>query len=572
MAANTSVCAVCDLKDITVSSLYWCPDCEEALCSDCNQHHNLSKATRGHKIIPISQYQSLPTFVTDIQQFCIYHNEKFQQYCTEHECPICYKCIKEHGKCDEVVLLDDVVSEVKSSELFRDLDQSMLDVFENIKRIREDREINNKSIQTQKKEIIMKIDKTKTQINQHLDILKENVIKDLEQVCLSHNNNIKKIISSLKGQETEMKLCSKEIEILRKYASDLQTFLGMRDIQSKVNDSEKRLKSMIENKSLDNVDIQLSIDDRLQDILTLVQKFGAISIKESPSAKTNLVKKKTIQAQILIPDRLQSITTISVDLKMKFDTTCQKPWGCSMTQAGGFLFTDNHCSNEKLVILNAKSQTDYTIQLSNSYTVFDAERLNENIVAVTTGEAPEVGQFSSGISFIDLSKRKVIKFIDLPGDPYGITFDGKSLICCVEEKELHVISCTDYSLTTIPNTFSPWYSYVSTYADKIFYTHPYINKVYCSLIDGTSVWVFNDEEALQMPRGISVDDKGNVFVVGESSCNVLVISPDGKQYKEILNDKNGLSNPFAVFFDKTRKQLLVLNKPSVAHLYKISYF
>lgn len=315
----------------------------------------------------------------------------------------------------------------------------------------------------------------------------------------------------------------------------------------------------------------MSIDDKLQDILTLVQKFGAISIKESPSAKINLVKKKTKQAQILIPNRLQPITAISVDLKRQFNTTCQKPWGCSMTQTGGFLFTDNHDSNEKLVILNAKGQTDYTIQLSSSYTVFDAERLNANIVAVTTGERPEEGQYSSGISFIDLSKRKVIKFIKLPGDPYGITFDGKSLICCVEEKELHVISYTDYSLTTIPNTFSAWYSYVSTYADKIFYTHPYTNNVYCCLIDGTSVWVFNNEEALQMPRGISVDDKGNAFVVGQRSCNVLVISPDGKEYKEILNDKDGLSDPFALFFDKTRKQLLVLNKPFVAHLYKISY-
>lgn len=132
MAVNTSVCAVCDLKDITVPSFYWCPDCEEALCSDCSRHHNLSKATRGHKIIPISQYQSLPTFVTDIKQFCIYHNEKYQQYVMTHECPICYKCIKEHGKCNDIVLLDDVVRELKSSELFRDLDQSMLDVFENI--------------------------------------------------------------------------------------------------------------------------------------------------------------------------------------------------------------------------------------------------------------------------------------------------------------------------------------------------------------------------------------------------------------------------------------------------------
>ncbi|CAC5399681.1 unnamed protein product [Mytilus coruscus] len=150
MATNTSVCAICDLRHVTSRSIHWCPDCEEALCTECSEHHGLSRGTRNHKTILISQYQSLPTFVTDIQQFCIYHNEKYQQYCMKHECPICYKCIKEHGKCTEVISLEDVISEVKSSELLRDLEQSLEVVPENIKRIREDREDNVKSIQNSK--------------------------------------------------------------------------------------------------------------------------------------------------------------------------------------------------------------------------------------------------------------------------------------------------------------------------------------------------------------------------------------------------------------------------------------
>ncbi|CAG2205878.1 unnamed protein product [Mytilus edulis] len=249
----------------------------------------------------------------------------------KHECPICYKCIKEHGKCSEVIPLEDIISEVKSSELFRDLEQSLKDVLENIKRIREDRENNVKSIQTQKKKITMEIDSIKTQIIQHLEKLKGSVIKELEQVYDDHTCRIQSIISSLKDHEHEIKLCSTEFENITKYASDLQTFLGMREIQSKVTDNESRLKTMISNKSLENVDLQLIINDKVQGFL-ISEKFGTITIKESSSACTNIATKKIKQAQISSPNTVLPIRNISVDLKQTFDTSCEWPSGCSLTR------------------------------------------------------------------------------------------------------------------------------------------------------------------------------------------------------------------------------------------------
>ncbi|CAC5382919.1 unnamed protein product [Mytilus coruscus] len=473
MATSTPVCAICDLRHVTSRSIHWCPECEEALCSDCSEHHSLSKGTRGHKTIPISQYQSLPTFVTDIQQFCLYHNEKYQQYCMKHECPTCYKCIKEHGKCNDVIPLEDVISEVKSSELFRDLERSLVDVLENIKRIREEREKNVQSIQTQKKMITTEIDSIKTRVNQHLDKLKDSVIKELEEVYDDFYGHIQSIISSLKIQEHEIKHCSMEFESITKYASDLQTFLGMREIQSKITDHESRLKSMIANKSLENADIQLTIDEKVSDILTSIKAFGLITIKKSTSACTNISSNKTRQAQISAPNRMHSINTIVVELNKKFATICRWLRGCSMTQKGLFIFTDTSSSKEKLEAINGQGKTEYTIQLSTPsiYSAFDVELINDNTVAVTTGDSFVFGQ-RNGISVVDLTNRKLTKFIDLPGYSYGITHDGTSLICCVKGKDIHVIRCTDYSITTIPNTVLPRYSYVTTHADTILFSNP----------------------------------------------------------------------------------------------------
>lgn len=77
---------------------------------------------------------------------------------------------------------------------------------------------------------------------------------------------------------------------------------------------------------------------------------------------------------------------------------------------------------------------------------------------------------------------------------------------------------------------------------------------------------------LDHPQGITVDNNRNVFVVGVNTCNVVVISPDGKQCRHILTKEDGLDRPAAIFFDNMRKQLLVTNGIEFANVYNISYF
>ncbi|CAC5399684.1 unnamed protein product [Mytilus coruscus] len=193
------------------------------------EHHSLSKGTRTHKIIPILQYQSLSNFVRDLQQLCIYHNKKYKQYCIKHECLICYKCIKEHGKCNAVVPLEDVVSGVKTSKLLQDLETSLKEILENIKRIRQDRETNIKSIQNEAIKITFEIDSIKQEINQHLDTLKDDIVNEVAKISQYHNDVIQKVVSSLIDQEKELtQLCN---------------------LQSKVTENDRRLESMVKNKS-----------------------------------------------------------------------------------------------------------------------------------------------------------------------------------------------------------------------------------------------------------------------------------------------------------------------------------
>ncbi|CAG2247771.1 unnamed protein product [Mytilus edulis] len=153
MATFTSVCAVCDHRHQVSTSTHWCIECEEQLCSDCKNHHNALKVTRNHKTIPISDYKLLPPVVTDIKQHCVYHNEIYQLYCNKHESLICNKCVKEHGKCGEIISLDEIVKDIKTSESFVDLEHTLDELYTNIKIILKDRGSNMESITDQKKKI-----------------------------------------------------------------------------------------------------------------------------------------------------------------------------------------------------------------------------------------------------------------------------------------------------------------------------------------------------------------------------------------------------------------------------------
>jgi DNA-binding beta-propeller fold protein YncE len=60
------------------------------------------------------------------------------------------------------------------------------------------------------------------------------------------------------------------------------------------------------------------------------------------------------------------------------------------------------------------------------------------------------------------------------------------------------------------------------------------DTVTCCDLLGITQWEFKDERVLKGPRGISIDNDGNVYVVGYSTNNVVVISPDGQRHRKLL--------------------------------------
>ncbi|XP_071149175.1 uncharacterized protein [Mytilus edulis] len=560
MDISTTLCGPCSVRHITKPSTHWCLECEEAVCDDCQEHHKVLKATRGHEIIPIDKYKSLPSFITDIQQSCTYHNEKYQQYCVAHALPICFKCIKEHQKCN-VIPLDEITNNAKTSGQLQDLETRLMDLLHNIDRIKMDRKVNLVSIEERKELHLVEIQQTRNQIKKRLNKLEKEIIQDLEKKECQCKKNIQTILSSVKEKENLITEYQTNLHSIKQHASDLQTFLVMRDIEIKVLENEQYLQSLVETGKFEPVDLICKVDPGVLSISNSVMNFGSIEIKTT-SSRIRLIRAKDKQAQLQVTTK--TINDLKLILQKKISTNGKITRGCCMSGNGEYFFTD-HSSRKRLSVIASDGTFKYNMLLGPSYG-FDITFIDENTIAITSGRSNE----HIGIDIIDTERRKKIKFINLPGSPYGITCDHDSLFVCVERRGIYQINTADHITSHVIRCNLPGGSFVSVFTDKIYYTNWRDHSVVCCDHDGSRVWSFEDTSVLTIPGGITVDNDGNVFVVGQSSSNVAIISNDGKLHREILTDKDGLREPSAIFFDTQINKLLVANKKETAILYSVT--
>ena len=91
------------------------------------------------------------------------------------------------------------------------------------------------------------------------------------------------------------------------------------------------------------------------------------------------------------------------------------------------------------------------------------------------------------------------------------------------------------------------YIAVSRSENKIFATDWETDTVWCLTTDGETVYQYRNE-ALRKPRGLFVDEKDNVIVVGWKGDFVHIILADGCSHKTLLSSKDGISGPQCVSF------------------------
>ncbi|CAC5410602.1 unnamed protein product [Mytilus coruscus] len=556
MASASNLCGICDLRHITKPSVSWCPECDEGFCSGCEEHHSLAKATRHHKTLQIAEYNKLPNDVLQIPQLCRKHDEKFLLYCKDHEMPCCGKCVIEVYKgCNEVVNLDDIIKNAKTSSSFQEIEETLAEVVDNIKELQKIYRGNITTLSENRKQIEKQIQVIRFKIDTHLNQIQKKLVDELQEVEETESRKVSQLVKTLEEKENNLTKYQNSIANIKHHASDLQTFMSIKQIEQDLANEEEFTQSCLVGDKVGTRVITLKIDENVETIMKNVQIFGEIAVVLKPT-KAALRERKTKQAQIIIlKKQTKTIDNITARLQDTIQTTLKNVTGCCILPDGRMTFT---CFQKELILIKADGSKGFEITLPGAYDVGNGTTDNTVIVS-SCG-------IKSGISIVDIQNRKIIKFIPVKSQCFGLVERNRHVIFC-SESGIKMLNLHTETVNTITTANISAFSYVDTNGKNIYYTSPSGNSVICCDFQGAIKLTFKDKNTLKCPIGISVDEDDFLFVISNNS--VILISPCGKQHRTLLSSSDGICDAQALHYDKTRDILLVAQSKEKAFLYKI---
>ncbi|CAG2204791.1 unnamed protein product [Mytilus edulis] len=552
------VCEICEAQHITKSAIYWCPECEEGLCSICQKHHSFSKGTRNHETISIENYLKLPSSISKIATYCREHNLKYQNYCPQHDKICCAVCISElHKNCTGLQSLQEIVKFSKESAWLENIEKSLKDMRYNYESIMKDKERNLATIESQRICFYNEIKHIREKLNSHLDLLVKQIVVDLNSAEQEIKSKTETLMSQLSEKINTIESLQTSMSSVKEYATDLQTFLGSKSLESEIQREEIVFQSLIDDDSFHQTNLKSSISEKILDLLTTVKAFGSVSIETSkPSIVLKTDKEKQAQILSFVPHPFQSIENINISFKSNLSFTTGNQFnlrGFSVSHNGLMVLSD---FNGKLGILHTNGTFDLIKKYSTSCN--DVTFIDDTKIAVSANKMIEI---------IKIGSKVREKVICLCGECNGICYNNGALICNVSSKGIQEVQLCNGKITdlVIQKDLNDW-SYITVHKDKIYQTASN-TFVRCYTMNGVQLWEFNTKTPNRYVRGITVDISGNVYVALYKVSSILLLSSDGQRSRCV--ELQEMANPWRLHFNAQAKLLRVAGLDGSVLLYNI---
>jgi hypothetical protein len=226
--------------------------------------------------------------------------------------------VETHRDCLDVIIIENIVKDVKKSEIFNEIEELIKEMTEAIGKIRQNRETNSSAVREQKIIAENEIQDVRTKINNHLDKLQEDLMKELTGVEKQNTDDTRDLIVSLDEKQKELAEYQTNIVNIKKYASDLQTYIAVKQLEQDVETQDTCLQAIVNSDSLNHTKLSCKIDTALRTINTSIQKFGEVVVETKPCEMT-FARKKDRQAQMMVAgiSAPMSVDNIQLTLKQK---------------------------------------------------------------------------------------------------------------------------------------------------------------------------------------------------------------------------------------------------------------
>ena len=170
--------------------------------------------------------------------------------------------------------------------MFNEIERSIDELIETIGKIRQNREANASAVKEQKILVENEIRKLRTKIDKHLDKLQESLMKEMTEKENGITIETRELLVSLDERQKELTEHQINIVNIKKYASDLQTYLAVKQIQKDVKTEDTFLQTIVNSDSLNQTKLSYKIDSGLKTIATSNKTNGKVVIESKPCRLT----------------------------------------------------------------------------------------------------------------------------------------------------------------------------------------------------------------------------------------------------------------------------------------------
>ncbi|XP_063425128.1 uncharacterized protein LOC134708489 [Mytilus trossulus] len=530
-------------------------------CSECSEVVDQKCASIQEKILPapkkvhIKEKQHLTSSFLEMSENCDIHpRQKIVLFCCQHDKVICDSCVLvSHHNCKPIISVEKAAKGVKDSTAISDLERRMENLSQITEKILSQNETTLEDLKNNRNNIKERVSGMKQRVIAHLDKLEVDMHKDIDNKYKQCKDMISRNKDSARSSTDSLFTWKRDLNSLKQHVSEIQLFQVVKSLDIETHQKELEIRELqiatIPTLTYHPLEVESNVKTRHQDL-------GNVTIENVPVLMPVLDLDQ--QSQVLVrahgDERRLSLTNSFQTTKLG-DGVCISR-GCFYPgnrlllgqYSGRKLFACKHDgSNYKEIDLHFEPK--YITLYRNKYAL--------------------VSQGDEYIQIIDLTSLKLSKkVINVGGMCEGITSVKDKIWVKNERNTLTMIDINGKVLNTIKTKFDPRAVCANNNGD-VYCIDNFSTKVFIVTSDGKE-WEIYKSPDLTMTSAVTVDNRGDVYVAGQTSNNIHRISHDRGKHDIVLTADDGISQPTGLSYNHETKELLVVNNyNTTVNIYKI---
>ncbi|KAL4224211.1 hypothetical protein ACF0H5_017664 [Mactra antiquata] len=536
------ICTPCDRENKTFEAVKYCVECKDYCCQSCIDIHKKYSTLIGHSFLdvglgnqPGNQSTSLPEFPTER---CSIHKGKIvDMYCETHGTVGCYACIaKDHNACPGNLIhsVPDMLHTLFNLSDFKQTQAHLTNMLAFMVTLSESTDARLEALNKAKHGTLGQIKKFQRVIesifieaaNKSRKAVEE-AYKKLEEEILQIKRNIDETRDELHAIDATMHkataanrahrfVCSKLAEKVMKEAANTK-------VKTEMNDNS-------------GVEISFHPNQKLKDYIQGVNGIGEVQI--ATKKKNDLYKIKGSR---------------DISIEVSSDTKRRYSRGCCLTDDHQLLVTDENNKKVKRFDTHTLTLIDDCILDSSPYGICCSDKQE---VAVGCRSPHK-------IQFISIGKKMIpTRKIDTSHTCFGIAMKNDNLYVTDDNSSMYVYDMSGTKLRTITHDAAG--NKLFTHSEHIainksrnrMFVGNYHDGFVC--FDGIENHLSTIKDSdLRGQEGVCSDGRGNIFVAGNNSHNVVQFDEDGKKVGVVVKKEDGINSPTSNCFHQNTNRLYV---------------